>query len=176
MTCKVITGFGDFITNLVYSPNGKYLVSGGFDSKLNLIWNIANWKSKIFTISDDTIISLIFSLDGRYLISGCGNNIIEIRDTETWECIQKLEGHLNWVKSLACSPDGKYLVSGSNDKTVRVWNLEAIPFNIAPLFTLKKLIAHGLDQTGEWNCFLQQELYDPRIFYLIQEFAECEKK
>ena len=31
----------------------------------------------------------------------------------------KLEGHSNWVSSVAISPDGKTIVSGSDDHTVR---------------------------------------------------------
>ena len=31
----------------------------------------------------------------------------------------KLEGHADWVKSVAISPDGKTIVSGSDDKTIR---------------------------------------------------------
>jgi len=31
----------------------------------------------------------------------------------------KLEGHTDWVKSVAISPDGTTIVSGSDDKTVR---------------------------------------------------------
>src|SRR5205823_704172 len=37
-----------------------------------------------------------------------------------------LQGHTNYVFSLAFSPDGKSLVSGSGDGTVRLWDTEPL--------------------------------------------------
>ena len=38
--------------------------------------------------------------------------------------ISTLEGHQNWVCSIAFSPDGKQLASGSADRTLRLWDVE----------------------------------------------------
>ena len=35
-----------------------------------------------------------------------------------------LEGHTDWVNSVAFSPDGKCIVSGSDDNTICVWGTE----------------------------------------------------
>src|SRR5271155_3924908 len=36
---------------------------------------------------------------------------------------QTLEGHSEWVRSVAFSPDGSKVTSGSDDRRVRVWNV-----------------------------------------------------
>ncbi|ORY16324.1 NACHT domain-domain-containing protein [Clohesyomyces aquaticus] len=62
--------------------------------------------------------------------------------TENWSaCLQTLEGHSDWVRSVAFSPDSTRLASASHDNTVKVWDagsgtcLQTLDID-RPLFTL----------------------------------------
>ncbi|KAK3359697.1 beta transducin-like protein HET-E2C [Lasiosphaeria hispida] len=37
-------------------------------------------------------------------------------------CLQTLEGHSSWVRSVAFSPDGRRLASGSDDNAIKIWD------------------------------------------------------
>ena len=47
------------------------------------------------------------------------SHMTSVWELATGECKSTLEGHTNWVYSVAISPDGKTIVSGSRDNTVR---------------------------------------------------------
>ncbi|KAL7906758.1 WD40-repeat-containing domain protein [Trichoderma velutinum] len=42
---------------------------------------------------------------------------------DNWSpCLQTLEGHTDWVNSVAVSADHKHIASGSNDNTIKIWD------------------------------------------------------
>src|SRR5205807_1052281 len=48
---------------------------------------------------------------------------IRLWEVSTGQCLNVLQGHAEWVRSVAFSPDGHLLVSGSNDHTIRLWDV-----------------------------------------------------
>ena len=56
-------------------------------------------------------------------MSGSHDNTIHLWDAETNDAISKpLEGHSDFVWSVAFSPDGKHIVSGSSNKMIHLWD------------------------------------------------------
>lgn len=113
------------IASLAFSPNGKYIVSGDSDGVIK-IWDLTNGEARsIESPGKSRVNAVVFSPDGAQIASSDGNNII-LWDAETAEQVSVLEGHTDWVRSLAYNADGSILASGGDDKTIRLWDVATL--------------------------------------------------
>ncbi len=112
------------INSIAWSPNGKFVVSGGKDNTVRL-WNTKD-DDEIYQMlgHQKPINRVVFSGDGLKIASGSQDRTIRLWDTGTGEELNSLSGHSGPVNALAFSPDDETLASGSDDGTVRVWNVE----------------------------------------------------
>jgi WD40 repeat protein len=120
---RVFTGHEGAVTTVAYSPNGKFVLSGGEDQMLKL-WDTANGKEvRTFTGHRGAVTSVAFSPDGGMALSGSNDSTLRL-----WEVASGHELHatenLGWkVTSVAFSPDGKFVVSAADDNQVKLWAL-----------------------------------------------------
>ena len=111
------TGHTDGVKSIVYSPNEKYIATGGYDKTIR-IWNVETGKEiRKFCGHTSSVRSISYTPDGKYIISGSGDGTIRIWNVEKGKEIKKITEN-SCVYSISCSPDGKNIVSGSGDKIV----------------------------------------------------------
>jgi WD40 repeat protein len=122
-----LTGHTEPIQSILWSADGKQMVTGGFQRIF--VWDVASRKvvARIESLLGD-ITGLALHADGRRLFAGDGVpggsgfihefHLPETKPVATWK------GHDDTVYSLKLSPDGSQLLSGGADKAVRLWNLE----------------------------------------------------
>jgi WD40 repeat protein len=144
---------GDFrrLYTLAFSPDGKYLASGGRGSTIQL-WNVHDGSHReTLRGHEGCITTLSFSPDGRTLASGShdmrvrlwhlsndqsdGDEIQQDRDgsipsssgsstaTSTSTVLCKQE---QWVISVSFSPDGEHIACGHSDCSIKLWDAKTL--------------------------------------------------
>ncbi len=125
---KIPGAHGNSVFSVRYSPNCKYLLSGGRDAHLN-VWDLGQNFKQISSQPAHwyTINSIEFSPDGKYFATGSRDKTVKIWDSENFELEKVLEGgrdggHFNSVNKVLWLPAG--LLSCSDDRSVILWKTE----------------------------------------------------
>jgi len=120
-------GHKTYITDLVLSPDDKYMVSCDLYGSI-IIWDTQTGKllkeiNVVYETYPVEVTALHFSKDGTIIFAGCVDCSIRAFDIITGAPLYQLNGHTGSVSCLDISPDGSYMVSGSFDGSVKVWDL-----------------------------------------------------
>ena len=114
----------DYVQTVVFSPDGKLIASGGYDSRLRL-WN-AKTGHHIVTLRGGGP-AVAFSPDGTLLANAYRqvgiSGTIGLWDVQSSEIRDVLEAYHGLLTCLVFSPDGKTLVSGSQDSEIIFWDI-----------------------------------------------------
>ncbi len=123
----------DAIFDVDYSQNGLMALSCAGagtpnapprDSSLRL------WELQTFQLMQIMLPEVLInwqceiSPDGRSALSGAYDGSVVLWDLSSGKQIKTLNGHADWVISLAFAPDGKKALTGSKDGLLIYWDLE----------------------------------------------------
>ncbi len=125
-----LTGHTNDVYSVAYSSDGKWLASGGGDSK-TFIWNTQTWQPISLTNHVRTVRSVAFSPDGKLLGVGSWDRSITLHPIMLAASGAlsvglpiTLTGHTGNINAVAFSPDSRRIASASDDRTVRVWDVK----------------------------------------------------
>lgn len=146
---------GQWINNVVFSPDGKYIATGSCNTKniqtycepKILIWEVKTQKlvyELVLTGQGGTIRALAFSPDGKYLVSGSGGNGVQGGDVNIifWnletgqqigQSLKPSDGAMGDIWGLAFNPNGSVLASNDEARGIILWDTS----NYQPIFQYK---------------------------------------
>jgi WD40 repeat protein len=117
------------IQAVLFTPDGKHLVTAGSDNTIRL-WDAHTGQTLRILRAPGGMKTLALSPDGETLAVGFSHrdkgaitHAIALMALEDGRIKGVLRGHTSWIFAVAFSPDGKRLASGSDDKTLRLWDL-----------------------------------------------------
>jgi len=127
---KEIDAHANSVFALRYSPDGKFLLSGGRDAHLK-VWN----TGKDYSLEESIVAhmyalnDLVFSPNGKHFVSCSMDKTIKVWDYSTFSLIKVIDksrhaGHGTSINKLIWSPYSNQLISCSDDRTISLWDLE----------------------------------------------------
>ena len=122
-----IAGHENGVTSLVYSKNGKLLISGGHDHLIK-IWDAESGKL-IKTLKGHTkdVTSLALHPSGSLFASSSADGTVRLWATPSGNELQVIRQHTDEVRSVAFSPYGNLMATASWDKSIKVWDINLEP-------------------------------------------------
>ena len=113
------------ITDLAFSPEGRYLASVGLDRTAK-VWDVETGMQLLdIDIFLNYVLTVDWSPDGSQFATAGYDGRAIVWDRATGREVARFEGHQRGtVLSLDYSPDGTHIVTSGRDGSVRVWDAE----------------------------------------------------
>ncbi|MEA5503734.1 NB-ARC domain-containing protein [Halotia wernerae UHCC 0503] len=127
--CLTWEAHAGWVRSIVFSADGQTLFSGSDDQTVKQ-WSLTGQCLQIFSRMYTGFVWSVAqarqqNLNGGYLVlaSGGMDQMVKLWNVQTGECLKTLQGHTDWIWSIALSSDGQTLASASADHTIKLWHV-----------------------------------------------------
>lgn len=111
------------ITSVDFSPNGKQLATGSWDTFL-MLWSFKpQARAFRYVGHKDVVTSVQFSPLGNLLASASRDRTVRLWIPDKRGKSSEFKAHTAPVRSVDFSADGQFLATASEDKSIKVWNM-----------------------------------------------------
>ncbi|HVI85137.1 MAG TPA: protein kinase, partial [bacterium] len=122
--------FGEVCFAMSFSPDGRYLVTGGGNGALQ-VWDAGTGR-EVGTLGthDQDVRGVVFSRVGGHLASVSHDGVVKLWDATSFDKAQepRILTDRAWMSgpflNLAFSPDGRRLATGGKKYTVEIWDVK----------------------------------------------------
>lgn len=127
---RIFDGHNKRVKSAAFSPDGRRLVSGGYDYSLKL-WDVASGKliRSIANAHEVGVNSVAYSPDGKAVLSGSWDGSIKLWDAASGKLIRSYgprkagEFAMADIHAVAFAPNGKRIASGDGEGKVTLWDV-----------------------------------------------------
>jgi len=164
---SIQTGHSAGVTDLVFTPDGKYLVSSGEDSKV-ILWDmVSSRQMEIFSGHIKTVNSLAMHPTKNLIASASDDNTVKIWEYPSGKLVQNFTFFEYPVKSVSFSPNGDELACGSD--SVYLINLKTNDFKKIGKFSKRGYNALDYSDDGKYLAFGGKKNRTVFIYDLLKE-------